>query len=111
MRYRQGVRQPLEPSGERLPRADIATETLSAGLTALGWEVDDVTAYRTVRAAVPGAGTLVPYCMPGPLSVEIRYKRMEDAARAALTDRNGPPFAQPDPFTRSGVVDGVSALF
>ena len=66
---------------------------------------------RTVRAAVPGAGTLVPYCMPGPLSVEIRYKRMEDAARAALTDRNGHPFAQPDPFTRSGVVDGVSALF
>ena len=34
---------------------------------------------------------------------------MEDAARAALTDRNGHPFAQPDPFTRSGVVDGVSA--
>jgi uroporphyrinogen III methyltransferase/synthase len=38
-----------------LPRADIATETLSAGLAALGWEVDDVTAYRTVRAAPPPA--------------------------------------------------------
>ncbi|MUL40323.1 bifunctional uroporphyrinogen-III C-methyltransferase/uroporphyrinogen-III synthase [Streptomonospora sp. PA3] len=38
-----------------LPRADIATETLSAGLTDLGWEVDDVTAYRTVRAAPPPA--------------------------------------------------------
>jgi uroporphyrinogen III methyltransferase/synthase len=38
-----------------LPRADIATETLSAGLQALGWEVDDVTAYRTVRAAPPPA--------------------------------------------------------
>jgi uroporphyrinogen III methyltransferase / synthase len=38
-----------------LPRADIATETLSAGLTTLGWEVDDVTAYRTVRAAPPAA--------------------------------------------------------
>ena len=36
-----------------LPRADIATETLSAGLVGLGWEVDDVTAYRTVRAAPP----------------------------------------------------------
>ena len=34
-----------------------------------------------------------------------------DGARAALTDRTGHPFAQPDPFTRSGVVDGVSALF
>ncbi|MDA8369207.1 MAG: uroporphyrinogen-III synthase [Nocardiopsaceae bacterium] len=38
-----------------LPRADIATETLSAGLIDLGWEVDDVTAYRTVRAAPPPA--------------------------------------------------------
>ena len=40
-----------------LPRADIATETLVAGLTELGWEVDDVTAYRTVRAAPPPAET------------------------------------------------------
>ena len=38
-----------------LPRADIATETLVAGLTELGWECDDVTAYRTVRAAPPPA--------------------------------------------------------
>ena len=40
-----------------LPRADIATETLVAGLIDLGWEVDDVTAYRTVRAAPPPAAT------------------------------------------------------
>ena len=38
-----------------LPRADIATETLVAGLKERGWEVDDVTAYRTVRAAPPPA--------------------------------------------------------
>jgi uroporphyrinogen III methyltransferase/synthase len=38
-----------------LPRADIATETLTAGLVQLGWEVEDVTAYRTVRAAPPPA--------------------------------------------------------
>jgi uroporphyrinogen III methyltransferase/synthase len=38
-----------------LPRADIATETLSAGLLERGWQVDDVTAYRTVRAAPPPA--------------------------------------------------------
>ena len=38
-----------------LPRADIATETLAAGLVELGWEVEDVTAYRTVRAAPPPA--------------------------------------------------------
>jgi len=73
-----GVRPDLVPSGEQssaglleewpaydpvfdpidrvfLPRADIATETLSAGLVELGWETDDVTAYRTVRAAPPAA--------------------------------------------------------
>ena len=40
-----------------LPRADIATDTLVAGLVELGWEVDDVTAYRTVRAAPPPVET------------------------------------------------------
>ncbi len=38
-----------------LPRSDIATETLVARLTDLGWESEDVTAYRTVRAAPPPA--------------------------------------------------------
>jgi uroporphyrinogen III methyltransferase/synthase len=38
-----------------LPRADIATETLVAGLMERGWAVDDVTAYRTVRASPPPA--------------------------------------------------------
>lgn len=75
-----GVRPDLVPSGEQssqglldewpeydsltdpinrvfLPRADIATETLVAGLTEMGWEVEDVTAYRTVRAAPPPAAT------------------------------------------------------
>ncbi len=40
-----------------LPRADIATETLAEGLRERGWEIDDVTAYRTVRAAPPPAET------------------------------------------------------
>ncbi len=40
-----------------LPRADIATESLVAGLIDLGWECDDVTAYRTVRATPPPAPT------------------------------------------------------
>ena len=75
-----GIRPDLVPSGEQssegllaawapyddafdpigrvfLPRADIATDTLVAGLQQLGWEVDDVTAYRTVRAAPPAAET------------------------------------------------------
>ena len=38
-----------------LPRADIATETLAEGLRQRGWEIEDVTAYRTVRAAPPPA--------------------------------------------------------
>lgn len=46
----------LDPiNGVFLPRADIATDTLVAGLQEIGWEVDDVTAYRTVRAAPPPA--------------------------------------------------------
>jgi uroporphyrinogen III methyltransferase/synthase len=75
-----GVRPDLVPTGEQssaglledfpefdpvfdpinrvfLPRADIATDTLVAGLVELGWEVEDVTAYRTVRAAPPAAET------------------------------------------------------
>jgi uroporphyrinogen III methyltransferase/synthase len=40
-----------------LPRADIATETLAEGLREQGWEIEDVTAYRTVRAAPPPAST------------------------------------------------------
>jgi uroporphyrinogen III methyltransferase/synthase len=46
----------LDPVGRvLLPRADIATESLAAGLVEKGWEVDDVTAYRTVRASPPPA--------------------------------------------------------
>jgi len=33
-----------------MPRADIATETLAEGLRERGWEIEDVTAYRTVRS-------------------------------------------------------------
>ncbi|MFT8395828.1 uroporphyrinogen-III synthase [Propionibacterium sp.] len=40
-----------------VPRADIATEPLATGLTQLGWDVDDVTAYRTVRASPPPPDT------------------------------------------------------
>ncbi|MCT3002217.1 uroporphyrinogen-III synthase [Propionibacterium freudenreichii] len=42
-------------SDELRARAEIATEPLSEGLAELGWEVDDVTAYRTVRASPPPA--------------------------------------------------------
>lgn len=46
----------LDPVGRvLLPRADIATDVLVDGLIELGWEVDDIVAYRTVRAAPPSA--------------------------------------------------------
>ncbi|WP_197085776.1 bifunctional uroporphyrinogen-III C-methyltransferase/uroporphyrinogen-III synthase [Corynebacterium comes] len=46
----------LDPVGRvLLPRADIATDVLVDGLVERGWEVDDVVAYRTVRAAPPSA--------------------------------------------------------
>ena len=36
-----------------LPRADLGSDVLVDGLQEKGWEVDDVVAYRTVRAAPP----------------------------------------------------------
>ncbi len=46
----------LDPVGRvLLPRADIATDVLVDGVRELGWEVDDIVAYRTVRAAPPSA--------------------------------------------------------
>ncbi|MDK6566111.1 uroporphyrinogen-III synthase [Corynebacterium pyruviciproducens] len=44
----------IDPVGRVfMPRADIATNVVADGLRDLGWEVDDITAYRTVRAAPP----------------------------------------------------------
>lgn len=70
---------------------------------------DDI--YRTVLAAAaqPDAARL--FRLPHHLSVEIRYKRMEDAARAPLTDENGRPFARTDPFTRAGRIESICSLF
>lgn len=48
----------LDPINRVLvPRAEISTDQLVAGLSGIGWEVEDVTAYRTVRAAPPPAET------------------------------------------------------
>lgn len=46
----------LDPLGRvLLPRADLGSDVLVDGVRELGWEVDDVVAYRTVRAAPPSA--------------------------------------------------------
>ena len=40
-----------------LPRADVSLETIVDGLAKLGWEAEEVTAYRAVRAAPPSVET------------------------------------------------------
>jgi len=40
-----------------LPRADIALDSMAEGLSRLGWETEEVTAYRAVRAAPPPVET------------------------------------------------------
>lgn len=40
-----------------VPSADVAVEPLLVGLSKLGWDVEEVTAYRTVRAAPPPVET------------------------------------------------------
>lgn len=53
------ARFPARPaSGGRvlLARAEVARETLPVQLTLMGWNVDDVVAYRTVPVAVDAAG-------------------------------------------------------
>ncbi|MDR1077775.1 MAG: uroporphyrinogen-III synthase, partial [Propionibacteriaceae bacterium] len=40
-----------------LPKADVATEAFSQALVDIGWEVEEIIAYRTVRAAPPPAET------------------------------------------------------
>ncbi|MDR1386890.1 MAG: uroporphyrinogen-III synthase [Propionibacteriaceae bacterium] len=40
-----------------LPKADVATEAFNQALVDLGWEVEEIIAYRTVRAAPPPAET------------------------------------------------------
>lgn len=47
----------LDPINRALiPRAEVATDTLSEALASLGWEVEEVTVSRTVRANPPDAG-------------------------------------------------------
>ena len=67
--------------------------------------------YQQVQAALKRLPELRPFVLEKPLAVEIRYKRMEDAARAALWDQEGKPFERPDPFTRSGVLQQITDLF
>ncbi len=50
------------------------------------------------------------YCFSTPLSVEIRFKRMEEAARFQMVGKDGKKLALTDAFTRSGIIDSVRDL-
>ena len=67
--------------------------------------------YREVQSAAARLPERKPFTLPSPLEVEIRYKRLDEAASAHLIDQDGKPFASPDPFTRRGVVESVRSLF
>ncbi len=84
-----------------LPRADIATETLSEGLKALGWEVEDVTAYRTVRATPP----------PAPVREAIKTGKFDAVVfTSSSTVRNLVGIAgKPHPSTVIGVIGPATA--
>jgi uroporphyrinogen III methyltransferase/synthase len=84
-----------------LPRADIATETLVAGLVDLGWEVDDITAYRTVRAAPP----------PAPVREAIKSGKFDAVAfTSSSTVRNLVGIAgKPHPSTVVGCIGPATA--
>ena len=56
----------------------------------------------------PG-GTL--FRFPSPFSLVIKYKRMEGAQSASLTNPDGTPFDRPDPYVRSGFLNDPEDLF
>ncbi len=67
--------------------------------------------YDGVVKAHKRLSEMQPFQITEPLSVEIRYKRLDDAAAAPLYDRNRKPFALLDGFTRTGILDRLEDLF
>jgi len=70
---------------------------------------DDI--YQTVLTAAKEGPRVPPYTLPSPLAAEIRFQRMDLAAKASLTDCHGKPFGFLDAYTRVGTVDSVRDLF
>ena len=65
---------------------------------------------QTVRAlAAHPSGTL--FRFSSPFSLVIKYKRMEGAQNASLTNPDGTPFDRPDPYVRSGRLNDPEDLF
>jgi D-amino peptidase len=66
---------------------------------------------QAVRRAVGQLDHMKYFEVPSPVMVEIRYKRMEDAANAMLIDWKGEAFMRPDAFTRCGMLETLEKLF
>lgn len=67
--------------------------------------------YAAVTQACGRLPEMCPYTFRLPMEVSIRYKRMDAAAAAQLYDRERRPFARPDGFTRTGILDRLEDLF
>ncbi len=67
--------------------------------------------YQTVYQAAMKGPQVKPFVLPKPLSVEVRYQRMDMASAAGWIDRFGKPFAFVDAYTRAGEVNAVTELF
>lgn len=67
--------------------------------------------YEGVKKAAGRLDTMQPYTFTNPLDVEIRFKRMDNAASATLVDMNGERFTHKDAFTRIGRVRSIRNLF
>lgn len=67
--------------------------------------------YSGVKKAYAQLTKMKPFRFEEPLSVEIRFKRLDDASAAALYDRERKPFALTDGFTRTGVLEKLEDLF
>ncbi len=67
--------------------------------------------YQSVQTALRRIDEMQCYTFAQPLSVEVRYKRIDAAEASALVDMHGERFAFADAFTRCGQVRSISALF
>ena len=99
---------------ERFPWAETVTTKESLGWNmalSLHPQAAADTIYQGVQKACARLSQMEPFEIKEPLSVAIRFKRMDDAAAASLYDRERKPFALLDGFIRTGVLDRLEDLF
>ena len=66
--------------------------------------------YQGVTKAVERIGEMKPFAIPGPVDVEIRYRRLDAAKHAKCFDMEGRPFGFLDGYTRVGKLRKVEDI-